>query len=178
MKKRTITLALAVIMAFSLAIPAGAVDLSSMSKNEKGSSCNIEIQLETNPDILQLNDGSNANSLTLEESEDNFRRQEKLEKATCAYNSMMSAFYENQPETKKIYSEDRYTVNGISAEEFPDSFAGAYINSNSDLVVLVPENKTENINDLSSAQSDILKATNSEDIIFASANIPIVSLFL
>lgn len=115
--------------------------------------------------ISSSEEGSNQ----ADSSEDNFGLQENLEKATCAYNSMMNAFYENQPDSKKIYSEDRYTVNGISAEEFPDSFAGAYINSNSDLVVLVSENKTKNINDLSSAQSEILKAANSEDVIFISA---------
>lgn len=70
-----------------------------------------------------------------------------------AYDSMIKSFYEDQPESRKSM-DDVYTVSGITADGFPDAYAGAYINENMDLVVLMTESAA---------------AANSEDLIFSTA---------
>lgn len=65
--------------------------------------------------------------------------------------------------------DDVYTVNGITADGFPDSYAGAYINKNMDLVVLMTESTASTDRSLSAGQIAIMQAAGSDDLVFSTA---------
>ena len=133
------------------------------------------IPLETNADILQLNDGSGPNLLdtysndTLADAEImNIELENNLAIAGEAYDSLMKTFYNAQPDSQK-HNPDIYTVSGISAEGFPRTFAGAYINRNLDLVVLMTEDTIQTRAMLACAEDTMLQATGTDQLIFSTA---------
>lgn len=122
--------------------------------------------LETNPEILQLNTHENIldNDISLINEEE---MKANHDAATAAYNSLMNSFYESQTIQQKS-NKNEYTVNGITADGFHDAYAGAYINSNLELVVLLSENVTTNAKALSTSQHLISEAANDNNLIFSS----------
>lgn len=71
---------------------------------------------------------------------------EKENEANEAYTNMLDSFRNSGASKLSVQSEyaekqqSGYTVDGIPAEDFPDYYAGAYINQNHELVVLVTDN--------------------------------------
>lgn len=130
--------------------------------------------LERDPAILQLNDGSGPIlpvSPTSALSDAGVDLEANQIAAENAFNSLICSFYDAQPDFQK-HGCDVYTVNGITAEGFPDSYAGAYVNRNYNLVVLLSEDTIANTRSLSRAQTSMLQAAGDNDIIFSSAVFP------
>lgn len=126
------------------------------------------IPLETNANILQLNTGEIYEARTIDSGVDAITLEENLNVSADAYDNMMRSFYNSQPDTEK-YKTDEYTVAGITAEGFPEVYAGAYTNKNLDLVVMLTEDTTTNASAISAGQDTIITATNTDDIIFSTA---------
>lgn len=136
---------------------------------------NVCVPLETNADILQLNDGSGpilldtySNDALVDTEIMNIELENNLAIAGEAYDSLMKTFYNAQPDSQK-HNPDIYTVGGISAEGFPRTFAGAYINKNLDLVVLMTEDTIQTKATLAYAEDTILQATGTDQLIFSTA---------
>ena len=80
-----------------------------------------------------------------------------LAKTEDAYAKMMKSFYNAQPEVQK-YKESVYTVSGITAEGFPDVYAGAYVNKDMNLVVALTEDCISTSRNLIAGQTEIYEA--------------------
>ena len=124
-------------------------------------------QLETDPSVLQVN-ASSAAALPYS-SISNSVVNDKLHLANAgnAYDNLMTSFYQAQTNTE--LNAGHYTVNGIGAAEFPDTYAGAYINKDLDLVVLMTEDKITDTQSIYAAQKELSCASGSDEIIFAAA---------
>ena len=123
---------------------------------------------ETDPRILQLNT-SDKYALRMDDiAFDAKTLDSKLSVSTDAYDTMMRSFYESQATTEK-YKKEVYTVSGITAEGFPEFFAGAYTNQYLDLVVLLTEDSITTSLDVSYAQEAICTAAGTDNIVFATA---------
>lgn len=126
------------------------------------------IPLETDPEILKLNDSSEYDR---EENISNFdvmNLEKNLDTSTDAYNSMMRSFFNSQPAAER-YKTGEYTVGGITSAGFPEAYAGAYTNENLDLVVLLSEDSVTTARAISYGQETIIDAANTDDIIFSTA---------
>lgn len=129
------------------------------------------IPFETDPDVLQLNTGGISGGSAVAASVESINvttREENLNISSDAYDTMIRSFYNAQPATEK-YKVGEYTVAGITAEGFPESYAGAYTNRNLDLVVLLAEETTTTARSISNGQETITAAANTDDIIFSTA---------
>lgn len=92
----------------------------------------------------------------------------KLELTENSYTGLMTSFYSALSDKEKNRS-DVYTVNGIPAEGFPEYYAGAYVNKNLNLVVLLAEDYIATDAKLRSSQQEISSATSSESLVYTSA---------
>lgn len=133
------------------------------------------IPLETDSSILQLNDkfapalSTFDNSLSLVDTEaTSIDFIANLTAAGDAYDSLMKSFYQSQPDAQK-YNPNVYTVSGITEDGFPDVYAGAYINRDLNLVVMLTEDSIANARSLSAGENTILRATGTDELIFSSA---------
>ena len=123
------------------------------------SSLNI-IELETDTVVLKLNTASGEN-MSLEE-------QSNLEAAEKAYSNLFNSFFLNLSNDEK-YPEGVYSVSGIPAGCFPDCYAGAYINSNYELVIQLTEESTKTTASVYEGQETISQATGDSELIYAAA---------
>jgi hypothetical protein len=124
--------------------------------------------LEYDPAILQLNTNDAHETYSISSNTSQTILMENLNTSSVAYDSLMRSFYNSQPASDKNKL-DEYTVSGITADNFPESYAGAYTNQNLDLVVLLTENAVQSKRSLSSSQNTIIAAANTDAIIFATA---------
>lgn len=111
-------------------------------------------------EILALNESSSpADSPTL---------QSNLEKTEQAYSNMFHSFYSSLPDSEK-YKEGVYTVSGIPAGGFPESYAGAYVNPDLNLVVLLSSDTIKSRTSLATSQKLLSDAADSSSLIYATA---------
>lgn len=94
--------------------------------------------------------------------------QNNLEKADQAYSNMFQTFYSSLSDGEK-YKEGVYTVSGIPAGGFPDSYAGAYVNSDLNLVVLLSSDTIKSRVSLAASQKLLSDAADSSSLIYSTA---------
>lgn len=137
---------------------------ASLNGDEYTSQFSVEsfevVPLETDSKVLRLNETSELASI--EHSE------EKLERTLRANSNLMQSFFKKQPADQK-YREGNYSVSGITKEGFPDIYAGAYVNPDLNLVVLLTESTIKEECALQNAQKSIVEMAESNYLIFASA---------
>ena len=139
MKNRFLSLLITLIMVFSLSSPAFAQEPS-------------QELLNRNDTRLVLNTSSVP--------EDSLTLQRNLENTEQAFSSLFQSFYSELSDTDHS-TDDVYTVSGIPAGGFPDSYAGAYVNQDLNLVVLLSENSINSQNSLVESQRALSSAADS-----------------
>lgn len=118
------------------------------------------IPLTQDPDILTLNTASAPDiSLALENN---------LQSSDEAYSNLFNDFYSKLSNTER-YQENVYSINGIAPGGFPDYYAGAYVNKDLNLVVLLAEDSIKTNSSLASAQKAVSSATDNPSLIYSSA---------
>ena len=153
LKKRFFALLLLSILTLQLSFTASATQAISYYTT-------TPIPLTYDNEILALNESSSpADSPTL---------QSNLEKTEQAYSNMFHSFYSSLPDGEK-YKEGVYTVSGIPAGGFPDSYAGAYVNPDLNLVVLLSSDTTKSRASLATSQKLLSDAADSSSLIYATA---------
>lgn len=162
--KKIIALLLSFAIVTLFFVPAAALeDLNDEENTSQFSLDDFEVlPLETDPELLYLN--KNADIKVAEEKLDN-----NLANTERAYANIIQSFYNAQADDQK-YQDGIYTVSGITEEGFPESYAGAYVNQELNLVVLLTESATKTEDTLINAQKTLAKAAESNGLIFASAN--------
>lgn len=118
------------------------------------------IPLTQDSDILTLNTSSDPDiSLALENN---------LQSSDEAYSNLFNDFYSKLSNTER-YQENVYTINGIAPGGFPDYYAGAYVNKDLNLVVLLAEDSIKTNSSLASVQKTISSVTDDSSLIYSSA---------
>lgn len=161
--RRLTSIVLAVILAFLLLIG------QTLAIVQPWEEAFTPVPLETDPNVLQLNTASSTESTRSASYRDS--ADAVLEQTTQAYDAMIRSFYEAQPESQK-YTDDSYTVSGIAESGFPDFYAGAYVNQNQNLVVLISDDHAGTAASLAASEQMIAAAAGSSDLIYASAAHP------
>jgi len=116
--------------------------------------------LESNLNKLHLNKRA---YITLDD-----RMGSNLANSETAFNTLLKSFYEAQPEDQKL-KEGHYSVSGITKEGFPEYYAGAFINTDLNLVVLLTESMINSDHALAADELGIEVFAESNGIIFSSA---------
>ena len=156
--KKCLSIVVSLAMVFVLALPVFAL------VENQGTAADFPITpLETDHEILQLNQSSEIMSAA--RAADAVDRAANLAQTEQAFDSMMRSFYDAQEQTQ----EDTYTVNGIASDGFPASYAGAYVNEDMNLVVLLAESEISTTAALASSEAAIAQATGEESVVYASA---------
>lgn len=93
--------------------------------------------------------------------------QRNLEETEQAFSNLFQTFYSELSDTDHS-TNDVYTVSGIPAGGFPDSYAGAYVNQDLNLVVLLSENSIDSQNSLIESQQVLSSAADS-NLIYTTA---------
>ena len=156
--RRLTSIVLAVILAFLLLIG------QTLAIVQPWEEAFTPVPLETDPNVLQLNTASSTESTRSASYRDS--ADAVLEQTTQAYDAMIRSFYEAQPESQK-YTDDSYTVSGIAESGFPDFYAGAYVNQNQNLVVLISDDHAGTAASLAASEQMIAAAAGSSDLIYA-----------
>lgn len=112
------------------------------------------------PDLLTLNLSSSP--------VDSRELQSNLEESEQAYTNLFRSFLADVP-VEERYQEDVYSVNGIPSGRFPDSYAGAYVNSDLNLVVQIKEDSAKTVSSLASSQQMLSAAADSSALIYTTA---------
>lgn len=93
--------------------------------------------------------------------------QRNLEETEQAFSNLFQSFYSELSDTEHP-TDNVYTVSGIPAGGFPDSYAGAYVNQDLNLVVLLSENSIDSQNSLIESQQALSSAADS-NLIYTTA---------
>lgn len=98
--------------------------------------------------------------------------QENNEQATILYSDLIKSFKEGRASasTRSITlsnEQSGYTVNGLSANDYPDSYAGAYVNTQGHLVVLL--SNTSSVSKSTFSEQTIATLSEADNVFYGQA---------